>query len=422
MMQADAIAPESTADRMTFGSRRFSYGWIEVAVLFCLSLVIQGITLGGITLFDERVLKALDISRSQLKLRDSIFLLASATCCFLLGHVVEAIGVRLTMIAGLAALSMAMLIYSTIPPLWLLYLVHVLLGFALSTAHVVMIMIVLTRWFPADDPRRGVALGISVAGASFGAVVMAQVVAGLLGHFVWTTVFLWLASLPLLLMLPTWLLIRTNKRSAALVAPGNTSSGAGFRAAIGAVFRSPQAALLLLGILPVFYVTACITVHIVLLLRGEGLSLPAAAVGVSIMFTFGLIGKIGSGFVLARVPLRVCWLTFLALIFAGSILLWAMPREGYAIAVALIGLGWGGCFPLAQLRIAAAFPGPNLARILGLFVLIESIGSALGAWLTAILYDASGGYNLPLAVNAGLIAIAWLISFASPTPKLQAAK
>jgi predicted MFS family arabinose efflux permease len=57
-----------------------------------------------------------------------------------------------------------------------------------------------------------------------------------------------------------------------------------------------------------------------------------------------------------------------------------------------------------------------------LFVLIESIGSAMGAWLTALMVDGSGNYALPLAVNAGLIALAWLISAASPAPATDPAK
>ena len=69
------------------------------------------------------------------------------------------------------------------------------------------------------------------------------------------------------------------------------------------------------------------------------------------------------------------------------------------VLLALIGLGWGGCFPLAQLRVAELYPGPGLARVLGVFVMCEAFGSASGPWLTGVLFDRFGSYHWPLIVN-----------------------
>ncbi len=118
------------------------------------------------------------------------------------------------------------------------------------------------------------------------------------------------------------------------------SSGEGFAQAVRTVATSRVAALLALAVIPIFYVSACIAQHTVLLLRDQGLSLQAAAAGVGTMFVFGLLGKIGSGFVLLRMPLARTWTLFLALMFVGSLALWLYPRVAHGPAIARIGLGW----------------------------------------------------------------------------------
>ena len=415
---------ERDRDVVVLGRARFSYAWLVISTLFCTSLVVQGIMLAGITVFDGHLLEALQVSRGELKLRDSIFLFATATACLLLGSICEWLGVRRTMIGGLLVLSAAMLIYSTTPPLWGIYVLHAVLGFSLATAHVVMIMIVLSTWFAADDPRRGIALGIAVSGASCGAVLMSQLIAAGLAVYPYPTVFRLLAAPGLLLIPLVLLVVRPPSRTGTGTGTGTgewnlsrgRSSGEGFSQAIRTVATSRVAALLALAVIPIFYVSACIAQHTVLLLRDQGLSLRAAAAGVGTMFVFGLLGKIGSGFVLLRLPLARTWTLFLALMFAGSLALWLFPRVAHGPAIALIGLGWGGCFPLTQLWIAARFPGPNLARVLGIFILLETFGSAAGAWLTGVMFDRTGSYALPLAVNAALLAFSFAMSVASPPP------
>ena len=403
-------------DVVGLGGFRFSYAWLVIATLFCTSLVVQGVMLAGITVFDGHLLEALQVSRGALKLRDSIFLFSTAISCLLLGTVCERLGVRRTMVAGLVILSLAMLVYSTTPPLWGIYLLHAVLGFSLATAHVVMIMIVLSTWFAIDDPRRGIALGIAVSGASCGAVVVSQLIAAGLAVFPYPVVFRMLA-VPALLLIPLVLLVVRPPRRAGIAGWNLARAGTateGLRQAIVTVARSRVALLLLLAVVPIFYVSACIAQHTVLLLSDQGLSLQQAAGGVGTMFVFGLLGKFGSGFVLLRLPLARTWMLFLSLMFAGSVALWLFPRVAHTPSIALIGLGWGGCFPVTQLWIAASFPGPNLSRVLGLFILLETVGSAAGAWLTGLMFDSTGSYALPLAVNAGLLAFSCVITLLSP--------
>jgi MFS family permease len=395
-------AIRSLSDSIGIGRLRCSYGWLLVALMFLNALLIQGTALGGIVMFDDKIIDALGVSRGVLKFRDFIYILATSSFAFAMAWICERIGIKTTIMLGLVGLSGVFIGYSMATNIATIYLLQVLLGFSFASIHVVVVMIVLTRWFPGNDPRRGIALGISVSGASFGAVVISQFTAILFGLFDWRTVFQVLAIGPLLLLPLVWLIVRPPREE------GNSSWNLQAGGRFGFSFSmlcSRGAIMLMISIIPVFYVSACIGSHVVLMLRDQGLSVQVAATGVSAMFLSGLVGKFTSGFLLLRIRLFWAWLCLMMLMLAGSVLLVTVPTVTYIEALVLIGFGWGGCFPIAQLRIAEYFPGPALPRILGVFVLFESVGSAGGAWLTAVLFDMTGSYNLAFIMNTGLLVL-----------------
>jgi MFS family permease len=375
--------------------------WLMVAVLFLCTFLVQGMALGGIVLFDDKVLAELGTTRAAFKFRDLIYLLATSFSCLGMAWLVDRIGIRMVVSLGLIGLSGVMMGYQSVTTLTQLYLLQGLLGFSYACVHVVVLMIVVSRWFGVNDPRRGIAIGICVAGASCGAVVMAQVVSALMTGMPWRQVFPVVAVLPFAVIPLVWLIVRTTDDAdkGNWLVSRDGAFGFSFQ-----LFARRSTAVLMTALVPVFYVSACLASHTVLMLTDRGLSTAEAAGAVSLIFTLGLVGKFGSGFLLLRMSLERAWLLMMGCMMAGSLLLAAFPIHAYLPALALVGLGWGGCFPLAQLKIAVVYPGPALAQVLGLFVVFESFGSALGAWFTAVIYDALGGYGVPFVLNCVLLA------------------
>jgi sugar phosphate permease len=199
-------AADTTTARI--GPLAFSKGWLAMVALFLNALVIQGMAIGGITMFDDRVIAALDTTRGALKFRDLIYIFATALSCLAIGWIVERIGVRVTAVLGLVLMSIILAAYGLVDSLLAIYVLHAALGFSFASTHVVVLMIVFSRWFPLGDARRGIALGIAIAGASLGAVVLSRVIALGLGAADWREVISGLALLPLILIVPTWLMVR----------------------------------------------------------------------------------------------------------------------------------------------------------------------------------------------------------------------
>ena len=399
-----------------------SRGWLAIGALFLNALVIQGMAIGGITMFDDRVIAALDTTRGALKFRDLIYISATALSCLAIGWIVERIGVRTTAVLGLLLMSAILAAYGQVGSVGAIYILHAALGFSFASTHVVVLMIVISRWFPPGDPQRGIALGIAIAGASLGAVVLSRVIAIGLAETDWHGVMQGLALLPLILILPTWLLIKPPNASevdpwrvslkAGVGSDSNAEPGFSFSAV-----ATVRGLLLMASIIPVFYVSACIASHTVLMVRDRGLSDSASADALAALFLAGLIGKASSGFFLLRLSLTWVWVGFLLAIIAGSTLLVAGPADTFLAAIALCGFGWGGCLPLSNLRIADAYAGRGLARVLGVFVLCESIGSSAGAWLTGVMFDRWSGYQGPLIVNLVLLLAAAAALAVVRTPK-----
>jgi MFS family permease len=397
-------------------SRDARHVWVIVAVLFACTFVVQGMALGGIVVFDDRMLAALGTTRGAFKFRDLVYMLATSTSCLGMAWLVEKLGVRVVISLGLVALVGVLLGYSQVTTLTQLYLLQALLGFAYACIHVVVLMIVVSRWLGVDDPRRGIAIGICVSGASCGAALTAQLSSGLLAHIPWRHAFPVLAFLPVLVLPLVWLVIRPPadaNRDSWLV---SRDGALGFS---WQLFAQRKSLMLMIALVPVFYVSACDASHVVLMLRDRGLSTTVAAGAVSLIFSLGLVGKFGSGFLLLRLSLDRAWLLMMSCMLVGSLLLAVFPEQAYLPGLALVGLGWGGCFPLAQLKISAVYPGPALAQVLGLFVFFESFGSAGGAWFTGLMYDRFGGYSVPFALNCALLAAGIVASLAEAHMRLR---
>ena len=72
----------------------------------------------------------------------------------------------------------------------------------------------------------------------------------------------------------------------------------------------------------------------------------------------------------------------------------------------LFGFGWGGIYTLLQLLAADLFGLLALGKILGAINVLDTIGGALGPWLTGVLFELQKSYVIPFVVITGLLLVA----------------
>jgi sugar phosphate permease len=397
------------------------YGWVIAGTLTILLAVSHGLLSTGISVFDAAILADLGISRAALKLRDVVQLLGGGLWAMAIGFAADRLGPRTVIYAGLAALGTALFAYGYVDDVRQIYALHVLLAFAYSSCHVVVVVLVLSRWFAA---RRSTALGVILAGESLGGSILPPVIARLIGDSGWREAMHVLALMPLALAVMLLLLLRGRpedhgqlpvggRRDAA--SAGQTGQGAHTTGQAGAApagrslrdyLMSRDLWLLLAIAWALFYAGGGVAAHSFLYFTDRGFDPAWAASSLSLIFVGAFVGKFSSGFLSERWPGLTVWLVFQCVMLAGLVCLTIATPLTVWPGVALFGLGWGGSYTLTQAAVMERFRGPFLGRLAGLIVLVEGLAAGLGSFAGGLFFDALGSYGAAYAAMTGSVAVA----------------
>lgn len=394
-----------------------NYAWVIVAALTVLLGASHGLITSGMSVFDKAILDDLGIGRGALKFREFLQLIAGGLWAVAIGYIAERVGPRAIIYVGLAALSAVLFAYGHIATIEQTYPLHLLIAFAYSSCHVVIVMLILTRWFAA---RRSVALGIILAGESLGGTLFPQIIVRLVADEGWRQAMQQLALMPLVLAI---ILLLTLRRDPAQIGTGRYGEDIGEEAATGprnarpelgsfnAYLVQPGALLLFLAAASLFYAGGGFVGHAFLSFQDRGFDPATAASTLSLIFIMAFAGKLLSGFLAEKFGLARVWMTSQLLLLCGGLTFTFATGHALWIGVAALGLGWGGCYTLTHAIVMERFSGPWLARLSGIAVFIEGIGAGLGTWLSGLIFDATGSYTVPFLVVCGVVGMAFAASF-----------
>lgn len=380
-------------------------GWVVVAALLLVMTVCHGVITSGLPAFDTTLLAKLGISRADLKLRESIFLIASGLSGLGIGFLTMRIAPRTIVLAGLALLSATLFLYGHAQTIGQIYLLYALLGLCYASSHVVIVVLMVRQCF---EQRRALAISVALSGTSIGAAIFPGLIVMLLERHDWRQVLTGLAVLPLALLplvavlLPRLRTGETLNPAPAIAAKTDTH----YR-------RSPLIiVLLLISIFGTFFSSTAFLLNLFLFLQDIGMSPRMTATGISTVFVVGLVGKLLVGAAAERWGVHRVWTGQQCVLLAGAaILALAIPSIAFA-GLVLLGLGWAGCYVLTQVVISDVFAGPNLGRIVGGFIVFEAIASGSGVWLAAFAADRFGSYQAAFAMCCGLLLVSILATIA----------
>jgi MFS family permease len=157
-------------------------------------------------------------------------------------------------------------------------------------------------------------------------------------------------------------------------------------------------------------------VHIVAYCGDLGYGVARGAEMLSLMLGFGIVSRVGSGFVADRIgPLATLLLGSAA---QGAALMLYVMFDGlmslYVIS-ALFGLFQGGIVPSYAFIVREYFPPSEVGTRLGVVLMMTLFGMALGGWMSGAIFDYFGSYQAAflngLAWNLlNLVIAAWLFT------------
>ena len=401
-----------------------NYRWIILAVCFFTITFTNGLTLGGLVVFDRELLDYLsevtgeEVLRQELKLKDAITLWSTAVFAFIAGIIIDRVGVRALMISGMFLLSATFYYYAQSDSLTDMYIIHIFQGMVLSMSGMVINVVLISKWF---NDNRGLAIGVLLAGTSVGNGIFPQINTYLLtiSDGDWRQVMIWLALIPLAYIPVLFAFIKEKPEDVAVKEDNQASND--FKASsieggftLQQTLRSANFWFLSVMAFCTFYSILAMIGHVFLMLDGEGYSPQISATGVSIIFIGGFIGKVISGKLAEMIGRKIVLVGGVAMMLLGSLLIvssifYKNPLLIW-IGLTLYGTGWGGLYTLIQLLVADLFGLIAIGKIMGVINIIDTIGGGLGPIITAVIYDSTQNYLLPFLVISALLVIALISS------------
>lgn len=346
-------------------------------------------------------------SRGQVSLAFTLATLTAMVTMPLTGWLTDRLGARrpiLVCTAAFGALYTSMALLTA--HLWHLYGVFLLLGLVGPGTSAVPHASLISRWF---TQRRGLALGIAMCGTALGGVIWPSASQALLAHCGWRQSYALSGAAVLFIAVP--LLFFLLKEPVTSRRPSDRSAG---EHAEGLGRREVLRSRLLWLLLAAFFIIstsiqACM-IHLVPLLTDRGMSPAAAASAASVLGAAGMIGRLGTGWLLDVLPAgRVPTLAF-SLVAAGIFLLFfGATGTGAYCAAALIGFGYGSESATIPYLVGRYFGLRAFGEIYSYIFITVPLGGALGPALMGLEFDRAGSYQRALLLCAVAATMAALL-------------
>jgi MFS family permease len=332
------------------------------------------------------------IARGEAAIPYTLAMFGFAIGGVLLGRMVDRIGIMLPLIGGAIVMGLGYIIASQADALW---------SFALGQGVVVglgtsvffgPLMADISHWF---ERYRGIAVAICASGNYVAGAIWPVAIQYGVEHVGWRVTFLGIAVITIAAIVPLALfLAKPPPRHDAPAADGFV------RRVPPDLGISPGA---LQAILCVAGVACCVAmampqVHIVAYCGDLGYGVARGAEMLSLMLGFGIISRIGSGFLADKIGGIATLL--IGSVAQGTALLFYLFFDSLTslyIISAMFGLFQGGIVPSYAIIVREAMPASEAATRVGIVIFASVFGMSFGGWISGVIFDATGSYAAAFA-------------------------
>jgi predicted MFS family arabinose efflux permease len=307
------------------------------------------------------------------------------------GAVADRFGVMKVLIGGLIlyAAGLALMTVSS-SPLVFTITSGVLIGFGLSGCSFNLVLAAFGKLLPPE--KRPMALGFGTAAGSFGQFLFSPLAVGLIDATGWRTSLLVFAAL-LLLTIPLTVILATQQRSAT---PEPEADRKTLTQTLAHAFGHASYVLLVLGFFTCGFQLAFITTHLPAHLKDVGIDSSIGPWVLALIGLFNIVGSIGAGFAMMRMPRRWLLAAIYTLRSFAIIFLLVMPPSPAVVLIfgASMGLLWLSTVPPTSSLVMTMFGTRDMAMLYGFAFFSHQVGGFLGGWLGGVFYERYGNYDL----------------------------
>lgn len=326
--------------------------------------------------------------RAEASMPYTLTMIGFAVGNLLIGRIVDRFGVTIALIGAAVAISAGFVLSTMAPSMVALSVTHLLLGLGSAVGFGPLIADI-SHWFMK---RRGIAVALVASGNYLSGAIWPMLLADILADSGWRQVYLFLAVVTLVVVIPMSLLLRRQLPEDA----HGVAEAASALKALSAGF-SPRALQYLLGLAGIGCCVAMSMpqVHIVAYCVGLGYGPAVGAEMLSLMLLGGVVSRVISGLVADRLG-GVLTLLVGSVLQCIALLLY-LPYDGMVslyIVSAIFGLAQGGIVPSYALVVREYMPAKEAGARVGFVLMMTILGMALGGWMSGWIYDVTGNYQM----------------------------
>jgi sugar phosphate permease len=356
-------------------STRLFYGWWIVVATFLNLFFAVGIIFYGFPVFYPALADSLGFSRAQLTQGFLLgFLIAGLPFGLVAGTVIDRIGARWVLLAGVGLIGMSLTVMGSMTKLWhyeLLCITEVM-GYVL--AGPIGNQVLVARWFRA---RRGRAMGYAYLGLGLGGVTSPLLCNSLMRNFGWRHALEIIGLLVMTVLIPVGILVTRSDPTDLGLSPDGATDGDGSSLtaaqrntalpsiAVQSATRTSNFWLIVAGSTLVIGAVGAVIQHFILFLKDAGYSASMA----SRFFTALLVASLGGRVLVGYVADRFQKKDVMALFYAGlGVSIFLLNFAHYPAAIwafaAVFGFSMGADYVLIPLLTAQCFGTASLGRLL----------------------------------------------------------
>ncbi len=398
-------------------------GWIVVGSAAFIMLAMSASFFYGFgTIFNE-VIDEFGWSVAATSLAFSLRSEVGGIAAPLVGVMIDRMGPRRVMIAGLLVSALGIVIMSLIQEIWHFYVAMLVIAVGSSAAGGQVGLVAVATWF---EQRRARAMSFMTIGGGLGGLLVVGIAAlvELLG---------WRVALQVIgaFMASAGIFVALNIRAR----PDNHPQPMdGIRYAddeivpapavrwgipVRTVLKSRSFLFLAIGMsLYAFGSTTFVVHQIPYLEKDIGVSKAVASTSVAAFTVFSIVGRLGFGILADRFSKPSVLAVSTGMVVVGLVLL-ALANSFVTamIAILIISPGFGGSIPVRPAMLADYFGTKYFGTINGLGSLIMTTGGAIGPWFVGRVVDQTGHYQFGWYVTAAVTALAIPLFLASQPPR-----
>jgi MFS family permease len=325
-------------------------------------------------------------TRGAVSLAYTLTMLGFGLGAIVVGRITDRFGIVAAMALSIAVLGAAYVVAGLSTTLWQFIAVYFLIGIG-SSATFAPLMAEASHWF---ERYRGLAVGIVASGNYVGGAIWPPLVNWGVQSMGWRSTHIAIGLFCAVAMSIVLALLRARigvaeRRSHANAPPPRLDLR---------LSTNTLTVLLCIASISCCVAMAMPQVHIVAYCGDLGYGVARGAEMLSLMMGFGVVSRIGSGFLADRVGgIRTLLIGSVAQGFALLFYLFFDSLSSLYLISAMFGLFQGGIVPSYAIIVREAMPASEAATRVGTVIFASVFGMSFGGWVSGVIFDATGSYG-----------------------------